>query len=135
MVSARFFDPGDIVRVSLNSVVGRGQQGEVRPAIVLSPRQFNALSTALVAPISQGGNCARIAGFTVPLVDSGTVTQGVVRVNAVRMLDLEQRSAKKVETAPADLVVEVLARLQTVMDGRSPSQAGSSPITSLRPNS
>ena len=116
MVSARFFDRGDIVRVSLNPVVGREQQGEMRPAMVLSPRQFNALGTALVAPISQGGNYARVAGFAVPLMGTGTATQGVVLVNAVRMLDLEQRGAKKVETAPAELVAEVLARLQTLVD-------------------
>ena len=116
MVSARFFDRGDIVRVSLNPTVGREMQGEMRPALVLSPRKFNALGTALVAPITQGGNSARHAGFAVSLMGCGTETQGVVLVNAVRMLDLEQRGAKKVESAPENLVAEALARLQTILD-------------------
>ena len=115
MVSARFFDRGDIVRVSLNPTVGRELQGDMRPALVLSPRKFNALGTALVAPITQGGNTARFAGFAVTLMGSGTQTQGVVMVNAIRMLDLEQRGARKVEAAPNEIVQEVLARLQTIV--------------------
>ena len=116
MVSARLFDRGDVVRVSLNPTVGRKLQGEMRSALVLSSRKFNALGTALVAPITQGGNNARYAGFAVSLMGSGSETQGVVLVNAVRMLDLEQRGARKVETAPGALVEEVLARLQTILE-------------------
>jgi len=116
VVSARFFDCGDIVRVILNPAVGRELQGEMRPALVLSPRKFNTLGTALVAPIAQGGNYARHAGFAVSLMGCGTETQGVVLVNAVRMLDLEQRGAQKVESAPANLVADALARLQTILE-------------------
>jgi len=47
---------------------------------------------------------------------SGTETQGVVLVNAVRMLDLEHRGTKKVETAPAVLVEDALARLLTILE-------------------
>lgn len=115
MVSARFFERGDIVRVSLNPTVGQELPGEMRPALVLSPRKFNALGTALVAPITQGGNYARYAGFAVSLMGSGTETQGVILVNAVRMLDLEQRGAKKVEIVPAAIVEEALARLRTIL--------------------
>jgi mRNA-degrading endonuclease toxin of MazEF toxin-antitoxin module len=55
MVKRVKFDRGDIVRVNLNSTVGREQQGDFRPALVLSPAAFNALGVALVAPITQGG--------------------------------------------------------------------------------
>ncbi len=116
LVAARFFDRGDIVRVSLNPTVGREMEGQMRPALVLSPKRFNALGTALVAPITQGGNLSRIAGFAVTLMGCGTQTQGVVLVNAVRMLDLEQRGALKVEAVPAEIIEEVLARLRTIID-------------------
>lgn len=116
LVAARFFDRGDIVRVSLNPTIGREQEGQMRPALVLSPKRFNALGTTLVAPITQGGNLAQIAGFAVTLTGSGTQTQGIVLVNAVRMLDLEQRGAQKVETAPPEIIEEVLARLRTIID-------------------
>lgn len=115
-MSARPFDRGDIVRVSLNPVIGRELQGEMRPALVLSARAFNALGTVLVAPITQGGNLARYAGFAVPLQGTGTETQGVVLANAVRTLDLQGRGASKIETAPAIVMEEVLARLRAIID-------------------
>ncbi|WP_321875624.1 type II toxin-antitoxin system ChpB family toxin [Burkholderia cenocepacia] len=115
MVRRARFDRGDIVRVSLNPTVGHEQQGEFRPALVLSPAAFNALGVALVAPITQGGQFARYAGFAVPLSGSGTETQGVALVNMVRSLDLEARGAKKLEKAPIEVVEDALARLQTIL--------------------
>src|ERR1700687_4861106 len=116
MVKRVKFDRGDIVRVNLNPTVGREQQGDFRPALVLSPAAFNALGVPLVAPITQGGEFARFAGFAVPLSGSGTETQGVALVNMVRTLDLEARSVKKIERAPAEVVDDALARLQTILD-------------------
>lgn len=110
------FERGDIVRVSLNPVQGKEMQGDMRPALVLSPRTFNQLGTALVAPITQGGNLARFAGFAVSLTGCGTETQGVVLVNAVRTLDLAARHAKKVEVAPDFVVDEALAKLRAIID-------------------
>ncbi len=115
-MSTRYFDRGDIVRVSFNPVIGRELQGEKRPALVLSTRAFNALGTALVAPITQGGNLARFMGFAVPMMGAGTQTQGVVLVNAVRTLDLQGRGATKIETAPAMVMEDVLARLRAIID-------------------
>jgi mRNA interferase ChpB len=116
MVRRAKFGRGDIVRVSLNPTAGREQQGDFRPVLVLSPAAFNALGVALVAPITQGGDFARFAGFAVPLSGSGTETQGVALVNMVRTLDLEARGAKKIESAPAEVVDDALARLQTILD-------------------
>jgi mRNA interferase ChpB len=116
MVRRAKFDRGDIVRVSLNPTAGREQQGDFRPALVLSPAAFNALGVALVAPITQGGDFARFAGFAVPLSGSGTETQGVALVNMVRTLDLEARGAKRIERAPAAVVDDALARLQTILE-------------------
>lgn len=110
------FERGDIVRVSLNPVLGKELQGDMRPALVLSTRPFNQLGTVLVAPITQGGNLARFAGFAVSLMGSGTQTQGVVLVNAVRTLDLAARHAKKIEVAPDAVVGEALARLRAIID-------------------
>ncbi len=104
------------MKVSLNPVVGREMQGNFRPCMVLSPAAFNRLGTALVAPITQGGDFARVKGFAVPLIGSGTETQGVMLVNAVRMLDLEGRQAKKVEVAPQEIVDDVLARLAAIIE-------------------
>src|SRR5579862_8416387 len=104
MVRRVKFERGDIVRVNLNPALGHEQQGDFRPALVLSPAVFNAMGVALVAPITQGGNFARFAGFAVPLSGSGTQTQGVALVNMIRTLDLEARGARKIERAPAEVI-------------------------------
>ena len=88
----------------------------MRPALVLSTAAFNALGVALVAPITQGGNFARDAGFAVPLSGTGTETQGVALVNQVRMLDLSSRKAKKIETVPDYVVDDAIARLSAVLE-------------------
>jgi mRNA interferase ChpB len=116
MVRRVKFDRGDIVRVNLNPAVGHEQQGEFRPALVLSSAIFNATGVALVAPITQGGNFARSAGFAVPLSGSGTETQGVALVNMIRTLDLEARAARKIERVPVEVINDALARLQTIID-------------------
>ncbi|MDK1710929.1 type II toxin-antitoxin system ChpB family toxin [Serratia marcescens] len=116
MVKRPVFQRGDLIRVSLNPVVGREQQGDFRPALVLSPREFNALGMVLVAPISQGANFARTAGFTVSLSGSGTATQGVILINQIRMMDLAGRSAQFIERAPGEVIADALARLQAIID-------------------
>lgn len=105
--------------VDLNPTAGREIRttpGAARPALVLSTAQFNKLGTALVAPISQGAELARVAGFAATLVGSGTKTQGAVVVNMIRMVDLEARGAKRIERAPDTVVNDALARLQTILD-------------------
>lgn len=116
MVGRGSFQRGDIVQVSLNPTVGRELQGEMRPALVISESSFNQMTgTSLVLPITQGGNLARLAGFTVPLMGSGTETQGVILVHAIRAMDLQGRGAKKVETVPDSIMDEVLAKLAGVL--------------------
>ena len=117
MVRAASFKKGDIVRVYLNPTVGREAQGDFCPCLILSPLEFNRLGMVLVAPITQGGNFARFEGFTVSLMGAGTDTQGVVLVNAVRMMDLTARKAVKVESAPVDIVDEATAILASILDG------------------
>ena len=116
MVRRTTFNRGDIVRVNLNPTVGREQQGDFRPALVLSPAAFNLMGVALVAPITQGGDFARYAGFAVSLSGSGTETQGVALVNMIRTMDLDARGARKIESAPDFVVEDALARLRAILD-------------------
>lgn len=112
----RTFDRGDIVLVSLEPVVGREMQGTGRPALVLTTREFNQLGDVLVAPITQGGDYARYAGFAISLMNTGCKTQGVALVNKCRMMDLSARGAKKIEQAPQEVIDEALARLMTLFE-------------------
>lgn len=108
------FDRGDIVSVPLDPVLGYEQRG-TRPALVLTTKNFNRLGDVLVAPISQGGDHARYAGFAVSLTGSGCKTQGVALVNKIRMLDLTARQAKKIERAPPMVIEDALSRLEAML--------------------
>ena len=108
------FDRGDIVSVPLDPVLGHEQRG-TRPALVLTTKNFNRLGDVLVAPISQGGDHARYAGFAVTLTGSGCKTQGVVLVNKIRMLDLAARQAKKIERAPSLVIDDALSRIEATL--------------------
>ncbi len=106
----------DIVRINLNPTAGREQQGDFRPALVLTPAAYNVSGLAIVAPITQGGDFARYAGFAVPLSGSGAETQGVVLCNQIRTVDLQARGAKRIESAPDVVINDALARVQALFE-------------------
>jgi mRNA interferase ChpB len=102
---------GAIWLVSLDPSAGHEQQG-TRPVLVASPTAFNRLTkTTVVVPITSGGNFARSKGFAVSLVGAGTSTTGVIRCDQPHTLDLRARNAYRLETVPASIMDEVLARL------------------------
>jgi len=109
------FDRGDIVSVPLDPAMGHEQRG-TRPALVLTTREFNKLGDVLVAPITQGGDFARYAGFAVSLTGTGCKTQGVALVNKIQMLDLAARKARKVERVPQEVIDDALGRLVALLD-------------------
>lgn len=115
MVRRVKFGRGDIVMVNLDPSEGH-EQKSMRTGLVLSTSVFNALGVVLVAPITQGGDFARHAGFAASLSGSGTKTQGAALVNQLRMLDLVARGAKRVETAPEFVVEDALARLRSITE-------------------
>lgn len=104
------------MRLNLNPTAGREQQGDFRPALVITPAAYNATGLAVIAPITQGGDFARYAGFAVTLSGAGTETQGVILCNQIRSVDLEARGAKRIETVPDEIIEEVLARIQALFD-------------------
>lgn len=109
------FDLGDIVLVPLDPAIGHEQRG-TRPALVLTGKEFNKLGDVLIAPITQGGDFARYAGFAVTLTGTGCKTQGVALVNKIRMLDLAARKARKIERAPQEVIDDALGRLVALLD-------------------
>jgi mRNA interferase ChpB len=108
------FDRGDIVSVPLDPAMGHEQKG-TRPALVLTSKSFNRLGDVLVAPITQGGDYSRYAGFAVSLSGSGCKTQGVALINKIRMFDLVSRKARRIEKAPQAVLDEALGRLNALL--------------------
>jgi len=105
---------GDIYMVSLDPAAGREQRG-VRPVLIVSPAAFNAATKLpIVLPITNGGEFARRIGFAVPL--SGINTTGIVRCDQPRVLDLNARHGRKLESVPAPIMDEVMARLAPIFE-------------------
>lgn len=105
---------GDIYMVTLDPTQGREQQGH-RPVLIVSPADFNAATKLpVVLPITMGGDFARRIGFAVPI--SGIKTTGVVRCDQPRVLDLQARDGRKVDTLPAAIMEEVLAKLAPIFE-------------------
>ena len=105
---------GDIYLVSLDPTEGHEQRG-YRPVLIVSPTEFNeATSLPVVLPITTGGRFARRSGFAVPI--SGIKTTGVVRCDQPRVLDLEARNGRKVDTLPEAILAEVLAKVITIFE-------------------
>lgn len=110
------FERGDIVSVPLDPALGHEQKG-TRPGLVLTTKAFNRLGDVLVAPITQGGDYSRYAGFAVSLTGTGCQTQGVALINKIRMLDLAARKARKIESVPQVVLDDALGRLMALVEG------------------
>jgi mRNA interferase ChpB len=105
---------GDIYMVSLNPTQGREQQGH-RPVLIVSPSEFNeATKLPVVLPITNGGDFARRIGFAVEI--SGIKTTGLVRCDQPRVLDIEERGGRKVDTLPETQLDDVLAKVATLFE-------------------
>lgn len=107
---------GDVYLVSLDPTSGHEQRG-TRPVLIVSPGAFNRLTkTPVVLPITTGGNFARTAGFAVSLMGAGTETAGVVRCDQPRALDIGARRGRKLESVPASVMDDVLAKLAVLLE-------------------
>ena len=105
---------GDIYMVSLDPTEGREQRGS-RPVLIVSPTAFNeATSLPVICPITNGGEFARRLGFSVTV--TGIKTTGIVRCDQPRVLDVAARNGRRVDTLPAQLMDEVLARVATLFE-------------------
>ncbi len=102
---------GDIIKIDFDPRTGH-EQGGWRPALVLSPRTYNAKTgLAVVVPIT---NREKGYPFEVPL--PGQIqTTGVVLADAVKSIDWRARSAKYTDTAPAEVMKAVQERLRALL--------------------
>lgn len=84
-------------------------------ALVISNDDFNESGMAMVCPITQG-TFHREGGFTTTLMGTGTKTQGVIIANQAQILDLKGRNATFIEYVDSDILDEVLAKVQAILD-------------------
>jgi mRNA-degrading endonuclease toxin of MazEF toxin-antitoxin module len=107
---------GDIYHVNLDPAVGHEQRG-FRPVLIISATEFNILTgIPVILPITHGGAFPRNGGFAVPLMGIGIETDGFVRCDRPRILDIRKRGGKLVESVPDAVVDDVLARVVALFE-------------------
>ena len=99
--------------ISLNPQAGHEQAGR-RPALVLSPSAYNRkVGLALMCPITN-----QIKGYPFEVViPQGLPVSGAILADQVKSLDWRMRRAERIGTLPEETIVEVLAKLATLLPG------------------
>jgi mRNA interferase MazF len=104
-------DAGDLVWLTFDPQAGREQRGR-RPAVVLSPRVYNARSDLAVAcPIT-----SKVKGrmFEVPVPPGSRIT-GAILVNHLKSLDWKQRRAEFAGRLADDALTDVRERIRPLL--------------------
>jgi mRNA interferase MazF len=104
-------DRGDILKLNFNPQSGSEQAG-FRPALVISPRAYNQLSSlVIVCPITSKQKGLKFEVILPP----GLQIYGVVLCDQLKSLDWTSRSASFVEKAPLETLEEVLAKIEPLV--------------------
>lgn len=105
-------DAGDIVWVNFDPQVGHEQAGR-RPAVVLSPKIYNDISSlAVMCPITSRPKKYR---FEVEVAQSGPI-RGVVLADHVRSLDWRRRNIQFASRASALMLQDVRVAIAVLLD-------------------
>ena len=106
VVKAYIPDKGDLVWVDFNPTKGR-EQAKVRPAIVLSPKNYNQkTSLAIMCPITSVSK-----GYPFEVTVKDKKINGVVLSDHVRSLDWNARNVKFIAKAKPKVFTEVQTKL------------------------
>ncbi len=104
-------DRGDLVWLVFDPQAGHQQAGR-RPALVLSPKAYNAKThLALFCPIT-----SQIKGypFEVALPKSDKIS-GVVLSDQIKSLDWKSRQARLIMRAPPHVLADVIGKARALM--------------------
>jgi mRNA interferase MazF len=104
-------ETGDLVWFSFSPQAGR-EQGGRRPALVLSPRSYNAkTSLCLVCPVTSK---AKGYPFEVEL-PQGLPVEGIVLSDHVKSADWKHRKAEYIASVPVTFLGIVRAKLEPLL--------------------
>lgn len=104
-------DAGDFIWLTFDPQTGREQRGR-RPALVLSPRIYNAKAgLALACPIT-----SQVKGYPFESrIPAGFNVSGAVLCDHVKSLDWQERRAEFAGNAPESVLVDVRERLRPLL--------------------
>lgn len=102
---------GEIVWLTFTPQAGHEQAGR-RPALVLSPRAYNAKTSLMLAcPVT-----SQVKGYPFEvLIPPGARIQGVILADQVRSLDWRARGAEPADALDAQTVAQVLEKIQLLL--------------------
>lgn len=104
MVARRAYIPdrGDIVWLDFNPVRGHEQSGR-RPAIIVSPRAYNAKSgLALACPIT-----SQVKGYPFEVEIKTKNVRGAVLADQIRGIDWTERNAERIDAVSEAVMADV----------------------------
>lgn len=104
MVAKRIYVPdrGEIVWLNFSPVRGHEQSGR-RPALVISPRKYNAKSgLALICPIT-----SQIKGYPFEVEIKTKNVHGAVLADQIRGIDWTERNAEKIDIVSEAVLADV----------------------------
>ena len=103
---------GDIIYTSFSPTRGREQRGR-RPALILSPHNYNARSElAVVCPIT-----STIRGVLFEVIIETSKIKGVILSDHIRSLSWKDRSVKFLCKCPSEVLQDVSAKLSVLIQG------------------
>ena len=102
---------GDVIWLAFTPQAGHEQAGR-RPAVVLSPKEYNAkVGLCLACPVT---NQTKGYPFEVQ-IPAGLPASGVVLADQLKSLDWQAREASFICALPADSTAEILAKASTLL--------------------
>lgn len=104
---------GDIVWTDFDPAAGHEPKGK-RAALIISPEIFNkCFGLALAAPIT-----SRVRGhaFEAVLNQPDIKIKGVVLCQQVKMIDFKVRGVQFADTAPREVLSEVLGKISAIIN-------------------
>jgi mRNA interferase MazF len=104
-------DRGDIVWLQFTSQSGHEQAGR-RPALTLSPRSYNQkVGLAIFCPIT-----SQVKGYPFEVKITEQSIQGAILADQIKNLDWKIRNVEFISKAKPELVRDVLALLNTLIN-------------------
>ena len=108
-------DEGDFIHIDFDPQIGTEQKGK-RPALVLSPKSYNAAAKLCVlCPVT---NKAKGYPFEVAIPANDDGITGVVLTDQIKSMSWEARGAKYLGDAPDGVVSHVKAKLKALLSIR-----------------
>jgi mRNA interferase MazF len=104
-------DASDLVWLTFDPQAGREQAGR-RPAVVLSPKAYNARSgLALACPVTN-----QVKGYPFEVaVPAACGTSGVILVDHLKSIDWKARHAERLGRCTGEVMEEVRAKLAALL--------------------